>query len=288
MKNNYNPITGEDGIVVDRIQSSGHMLAGGFPQGIYEQSATQNYDIGTRLIVDDRVFRYCKAGSDLKSGFGARCQDYPREGNMAAVAILAGTYEVTIPMNDNGADYVAEQLADYWKDGYIWIMTADASGFGPMYRIKSNLAASGTIPTQYCTATLYEPLAYDVAASAWITAHPNIYNNVQNANLRKSSVVCVPPIWVDSGYYFWGQTWGPCTVQQTGAAGGLENDDRNFFFTPNNNGEILTGTQCDWSGAANVKHQLAGYLLTHTTAWTNVGDGAEAGGDCFLMLQLTP
>lgn len=284
MKAHYNPTEKLDGIITDFMLMGGHMLNGGKQQLIHETSTIQNYDIGTRLVMDDRTFRYCKAGGNLKSGYGARCQDYPREGNMAAVALYAGGFEVTIPMNDNGVDYAAEQLADYWKDGYIWIMTADARGFGPMYRIKSNLAATGTIPTRYCTATLYEALAYDVAASAWITAHPNMYNNIKSAAYQKSSVVCVPLVYVASGYYFWGQTWGPCTMQQTHAAGGLENDDRMFFFHENNNGEIVTGSQ-----VADIKlSQFAGFLLTHTTAWVNVGDGAEAGGDCFLMLQLSP
>jgi len=288
MKTHFNPITNKDGLIVDVLFTSGHMLPGGFAQGIYEQSATQNYTIGTRLVVDDRTFRYCKAATDLKCGYGARQANFPREGNIAAVAYAAGTFEITIPMNDHATLYASEKLANYWAEGYIWIGQFDAKGFGPTHRIKSNTVASGTIPTQYVTATLYEALAHDVAASAWITAHPNIYGNIQNAYHQKASVVCVPPRFITSGYYFWGQTWGPVMMQQTHAAGGLTADDREFFFHENNNGELATGGQCDWSGATNIKHQRAGFLLTNTTAWTNVGDGAEAGGDCFVMLQLSP
>ena len=280
----YNPKRKLTGIGADFNLSGGHMLSGGKMQEIHEESATQNYDIGTRLAIDDRVFRYCKAMSDLKSGYGARQANYPREGNVAAVEYAAGTKTVTLPMNDHGADYAEEVLADYWKNGFIWFGQFDTRGFGPTYRIKSNTAASGTIPAQYVTLTLYEALKDKVLASSWITAHPNIYRNIQNAFFQKASVVCVPPIFVQSGYYFWGQTWGPVMMQQTHAAGGLENDDRQFFFHENNNGEIVTGSQ-----VADIKlSQFAGFLLTNTTAWTNVNDGAEAGGDCFCMLQLSP
>jgi len=285
MRSTYNPKRQLSGVAADIFQSGGHMLSGGFLQEIHEQSEVQNYAIGTRLHIDDRVFRYCKARSALKAGHGARNNNYPREGNISAVEFEAGSYTITLPMNDHGVDYTLEQTLNYWAEGFIWIMYSDQTkGFGHQYRIKSSTVASGTIPTQYVTLTLYEALHEDVAASCWITAWPNIYSNIRDADYQKSSVVCVPPRPVTSGYFFWGQTWGPCQMQQTHAAGGLENDDRMFFFHENNPGQIVTGSQ-----VADIKlSQFAGFLLTNTTAWTNVGDAGEAGGDAFCNLQLNP
>ena len=280
----YNPKRKHVGLNIDQVLTSGRLLDGGKLQEIHEVSTVQNYDIGTRLVVDDRTFRYCKAKSNLKCGYGARQLNYPREGNLPAVEYAVGEKFVALPMNDNGADYLEEVLADYWKGGFIWFGQFDTRGFGPTYRIKGNAAAVGEAGSDYATIELYEGLHDKVLASAWITAHPNIYRNIQNAAYTKASVVCIPPVYVPSGSFFWGQTWGPVMLQQTHAAGGLENDDRQFFFHENNNGEIVTGSQ-----VADIKlSQFAGFLLTNTTTWTNVGDGAEAGGDCFCMLQLSP
>ena len=40
-------------------------------QGILEQSAVQNYPLGMRIAVDDRVFRYCRAIEAIGSCKGA-------------------------------------------------------------------------------------------------------------------------------------------------------------------------------------------------------------------------
>lgn len=291
MKATYQPKRAKDGIFIDQILTGGHMLAGGKLQEIHEQSAVQNYDIGTRLVLDDRTFRYCKAASDLKALIGARNANFPREGNTKAdVEYAAGTYQITIPMNDNGDDYVAEQLKDYWKEGYVWIMwgPTDVRGYGHLYRIKGNAVAAGTIPTQYVLATLYDALHTKVTSETWITAWANIYSNIVRSVSKRMSVVCIPPIPVTSGYYFWGQTWGPCFISCTHAAPGSTDNDRDLFIHESNQGEIISGSQCDWSGASSIKHQRVGFLLTNTTPWTNVGDGAESGGDQFMMLQLAP
>lgn len=286
--------TGAGSVVYDshgvftQIDSGIGRFIGGSDQDIYEQSLTQNFDVGTRRVVDDRVFRYCKAGDTLVALFGGRCTNFPREGSTDAVEYAAGTYQITIPMNPNGVNYVAEQVANYWKDGYIWIMQWPiVTGVGQMYRIRSSAAAvSG-----FVTLTLYEALKTTVAASTWITAWPNVYQGIKTAASVRMSVVCIPLIPVTSGYYFWGQTWGPIFMA-SGQSPGRNDYDRDLYFhpmplTPGQQG-VVCGSSLDFSTLGNKIPQRAGFIITNTSAWTNADGNPELGGDQFFMLQISP
>ena len=65
MKTFYNPDLKEDGVQIDQILSGGRMTPAGKLQDIHEVSTVQNYDLGTRLVIDDRVYRYAKAAENL-------------------------------------------------------------------------------------------------------------------------------------------------------------------------------------------------------------------------------
>jgi len=257
-------------------------------QGIYEQSEDQIYPIGMRHAWDDRVFRYCKAAGTLIGIHGGRCSNFPREGNTDAVEYAAGTYQITIPMNPNGVNYAAEQVANYWKDGFIWIMQWPiVTSIGQLYRIKSSAAAVGG----FVTLTLYEPLKFTVAASTWITAWPNVYQGIKGDSDARMSVVCVPLIPVTNTYYFWGQTWGPIFMA-SGQSPGRKDYDRDVYFSPVPLGVgwqgITPGSQIDFSALGNTVPQRAGSLITNTSPWTNADGNPEQGGDQFFMLQLAP
>lgn len=278
----YQPTRGKEAIVVDQLITAGHKLANGDIQDVHEESVVQNYTIGARLVMDDRVFRYCYAKEALDPLLGARADVMPREGSMDAVAYVAGTSVITIPMNSNGPDYVAEQVANYWDEGYIWIQTGMQ-----MHRIKSSAVATTTgritsITGGFVNLTLYEAIKTDVAASAWITAWVNPYKACKHEHSGKMSVIAMPLISVTIAYYFWGQTWGPCFGQQVSTKPGLASGDREVFF--NSDGALFTGGDMASTGLA----QKAGYLITNTEPWTAAGGGAEGGGDQFYMLMLSP
>lgn len=264
----------QDGIGAEQIISGGRQLAGRVRQDIHEESATQNYSIGTRLVMDDRVFRYSYAKGAMDPLLGARADIMPREGESDAVAYAAGTFYITIPVNANGKDNALEIIEDYWAEGYIWIQTAPQQ----MYRIKSSAAASGG----FIVLTLYEALKTDVTASMWITAWANPYKACVHTHSGKMSVVCQPLISVTIDYYFWGQTWGPCFGTQTATKPGLASGDREVFY--GSDGALITGGDVCNTGLA----QKAGFLITNTQPWQAAGGGAEGGGDQFYMLQLSP
>lgn len=277
-----------DGLVIEKQYSGGGQLSGGVAQDIYEESISQNFDIGTRYVQDDRVFRYCKAGSTLYALMEGYCGNFPREGNTAPVVYPAGSYTITIPTNPNGVNHAKEIVANYWNGGYIWIMQYPiVTGCGQLYRIASSAAAVGG----YITLTLVKPLKYEVAASSWITAWPNVYSDIKGGSQVRMSNVCIPLIPVTDQYYFWGQTWGPCFAA-SGQSPGRNDMDREVYFhpsdlTPGQRG-IMPGSQVGFNASGRKVPQRAGFLITNTTPWTNADGNPELGGDQFYMLMLSP
>lgn len=270
-----------DGLVIKK-QYSDDLLTGGVDQDILVESVTPNFEIGTRLVIDDRVFRYCKAEGTLIALNGGRCSNFPREGNTDAVVYEAGTYQITIPINPNADKISLEEVEDYWKDGYIWIMEDPiVTKVGQMHRIKSSTAEAGG----YVTLTLHRPLKFEVAKSTWITAWANLYKGITGDVDKRMSIVCIPLIPVTDGNYFWGQTWGPIFMSG-GTAPGRKDDDREIYSR-------ILGAQGVWSGSdiafeTDVIPQRLGFLITNTNEWTDPASGTEPGGDQFLMLQLSP
>ena len=259
------------------------MLAGGKIQDIHEQSTVQNYDIGTRLVMDDRVFRYCKAGGNLVAMKAGHCGVMPREGNVDTEDYEVGDFIITIPVNINGAKHAEEVLKDYWKEGYLWIQTEPKQ----LIRIKSNLVAVDAA-NEFITLTLWEALKVRVVGSGsgtdrWITAWANLYSDILPTTSGKMSNVVVSLISVTSGSYFWGQTWGPCFGIQTSTKPGLASGDREIYF--GSDGALITGVDVHTAGG---NAQRAGFLITNTSPWVNAGGTDEGGGDQFYMLQLSP
>lgn len=288
-RDGYEPRRQADQIHADQIITAGRQLTAGAWQHIHEESVTQNYSIGTRMVMDDRVFRYCQAKEALEALLGGRADVMPREGEGDAVAYAVGDYDVTIPMNANGPDYAAEQVADYWAEGYYWNGTG-ASAVGQLHRIKSSAAATTTgritsLTGGYVTATLYDPIDTRLAASAWQTSWVNPYKTCKHEHNAKMSIICQPLIDVTINYYFWGQTWGPCFGQRFSTALGNTSGDRMCYFK--SDGALASSVDCTFT-TGSPHEQLAGYLITNTEAWTNAGGSAEGGGDQFYMLMLSP
>lgn len=281
----------KDMVLADQIITSGRQLTTGAWQHIHEESETQNYTIGTRMVMDDRVFRYCQAKEALEAMLGGRADVMPREGAGDAVAYAVGDYEVTIPMNALGdaGDYVLEQVEDYWAEGYYWNGTG-SSALGQLHRIKSSAAATTTgritsLTGGFVTATLYDPIDTLIAASAWQTSWVNPYKTCKHEHSGKMSVICQPLIDVTIAYYFWGQTWGPCFGQQYSSKIGLTSGDRMVYYK--SDGSLSAGVDTSYT-TGSAHEQQAGFLITNTSPWTAAGGGSEGGGDQFYMLQLSP
>lgn len=231
---------------------------------VLEQDSIQTYPIGTKFIEDDRVFRYCKAGSGLTAMKAGHQGAKPSEFNTAAVVYAAGATEIVIL--DTGS--ASDRPVNYYAGGYLWIMDL-VTGIYRMHRIKSSTVGDGTS----ITLILAIGLKTGIGATTWITAWPNIYSDILGTSSTKMSMVCVALIPVTSGRWFWGQTWGPCFGTSFNVVPGLNANQREVYF--NIDGALMAGD--DLSLDTTVR-QRAGFILANTTD----------GGDQFYMLQLSP
>ncbi len=242
-----------DGVMVEK-------RAGTSPN-IYAESSTQLYDLGTRLVVDERVFRYARAGAAINRSDGAMNADAwsltNEEPNQNA-AVGATTFKV---VNTTATK-------DQYKGGWVAIFT----GRLQLRHIISNAASDGTDTEITIDGGLEEAITAD---STWVTGYASIYYDTRTLSETWTSVVCVPPIAVTSQYFYWGQTWGPCYLRAAGTVPGVTANDRDGYFA--GTGALYGNIQSE--GATAGGYQRAGFLLPTTSS---------GGGDQFFMLQLSP
>ena len=216
-------------------------------QGIYEANATQVAEIGQRILVGDRVFRYAYAGGvALIAGTLVKSAQVPAEVNKAVAAAAAiGAKSVTVTT-------AAAQL--YLAGGYM--VVNDVTGEGHCYKIKSSVANATTATST--DITLYDPLAVALTTSSEVELYGSLYYDLDLSATVTDQISGIPPIAVTANYYFWLQTWGPCAalVGATTAAGDMltpHTTDGSVcpgsVFTSNIIGFALTpGTATEYNG----------------------------------------
>lgn len=259
MKSTYNAPRGLDGIEIPQIVTGGGMLAGGFLQDIHTASATQNYDLGARLVEGDRVFRYCKAGAALSRFIGGFNNNaWPIN---AALTVEAALASQTMSVPETTA------AVNAYAGGYITLFTSPLQ----IYRILSNTVSDAT----NIILTLETTIRAVAVVTTWATGFKSPYADLRNITtgaVGYGSVMAVPVCDVPSGSYFWGQTWGPCYAVADGTVPGITAGARTVFFAQSGNVEPYAD-----SGAG--IGQIAGTIIPHT---------ANGSGDQFYMLTLAP
>lgn len=252
-----------------RIDTPGGLLPGGSDQDFYEESATQNFRIGTRRVQDERVFRYMKASSNgiARPNWGCQNMNIYKDDNLqdtweGSMTGTASIGDVTITIADTNTNHGADHFAGGWVTAFYAVNTR-------IYRIRSSTASDGAT----VTLTLWDPIREAMSAT-FMTVHPSIYTKVERVHgggSTTAATVCVSPIPVTGSYYFWGQTWGPCYCTPSGAAPGTGAYERLLSF--NYDGSVVLTP----AFAAGSYRQLAGYLLEYTQS-----------GDNFFCLMIAP
>ena len=184
---------------------------GGSPQGIYEESSTQEYPIGTkREFEDGRVFRYGSFAADTAAG-GLVSQDLSDtdvvDVDNTATAAEIGATEVIL--TDSGT--LVSATANQYAGGYLH--TTDDAAEGYTYRIKSNTAASSNA----VTFTLSDGLVVAVTTATDVAITGTLYNQVVASTAATDYVISgVTARVMQSGYYGWIQTAGVSTILADG------------------------------------------------------------------------
>ena len=260
---NYDPDTNTMDLMVNGYVAT---KFGGESVNIYNADSTQKYALGTRLQVDDRVFRYALAGTNgVNAGYGAfyKCE-------LAVTYVAAGAASVAgdTTMTITESSITKNQLAG----GYV-VMGHNSAATTQNRRIISNTASSGTT----CTITLDGPI--HVAGTHSVEIIPSIYKNLQTVSTEFDGCAGVPAITTTTGKYFWVQTWGPCWIVPGGAGTpGSTATERTVYFVGDGsiNGDVgLTAPTTEPE-----RRQVAGFIIQT--------DSNGSGGPPFVMLQVAP
>ena len=239
---------------------------GGESVEIYNADSTQLYPLGTRLQVDDRVFRYACAGTNgVKAGYGAFYK-----------VTLAVTYESAAAasvVGDRTMSITESLTLNQVAGGYV-VMGHNADSTRQNRRIISNTAHVGGV----CTITLDGPI--HVAGTHAVEIIPSIYGDLQNAGSQEyDGVAGVPAITTTNNKYFWCQTWGPCHIVPGGAGTpGSTVAERAVYFVGDGSINGAVGMAAE-STEAHYR-QYAGFIIQT--------DSSGAGGPPFIMLQVSP
>jgi hypothetical protein len=184
-------------------------------QDIYEQSISQIHRIGERLVIGDRVFRYASAGGALNPGsllasatLGGALTT--AQVDLVVAAATAGDTTLTVTTGTTA------QPKDRFKDGYVTVVSDTvAHGAGQSFKIKSHPAqtAAGAI-----VLTLYDAIPFAITADCRVSMTANLWARVIETPVTTATgTPCgVPLVAVTSGYFFWCQTWGPCSLKVAG------------------------------------------------------------------------
>jgi len=236
------------------------------PQGIYEESSTQQHPIGSRLIVDDMVFKYCAAEAD-PGGTSSTILPNMAVVNKAAPVAASAITAITSTGATAITCTVAGTAAHAYENGYIIQQPTVAWTQNGKLRIADNTT------TVY---TLKDPIVQTIASTDNLYFNKNMYADVGKnptniAGRQFTSWVAVPLLAITPSYYFWGQTWGPCCLQfGEGSAhrGGETEDERFFGFN------VYGGT-----ATSNIPERMhAGFVIPYTFGTYSM----------LFMLQITP
>jgi len=176
----------------------------------FTESAIQEYPLGTRLVVGDRVYRYCKYGAACARTVNAAfsvVDMFEADVNTYGAAVAGDT---TIEVDGASA---GSPVKDAWAGGYLSVLGSSQT-YRTIMQIISNKAATATDPYPV-ELTLEQPLPFDLGDNVSCTIFPNLYSDVRTmyAIGNGAYYTCVgwPARTISAAnYYGWVQTWGPC------------------------------------------------------------------------------
>lgn len=253
----------------------GVIRPGGSPQGTYEGSMTQNYDIGAkRVTADGRVFRYGKCRTTL-SAMNVGCKNYrclvSKVDNICKAAL-------------KGAKTIEVATDDFLVTGGLLLKDDLRGGYISLYRSNDRqqrlILGSTAVPVfagATCILTLADPLVTAINLGDNCEISHNPYSELFVGNHNYTAVMGMPTRLALTDEYFWVQTWGPYRVSPEGAGYGDEENQLQFVF--GSTGGIITHKEGELY--ADYSKQHAGFVMERS----NMELGSVAP---FIMLQISP
>jgi len=182
-------------------------------QSIYEESSTQKYKLGTKLVYPDgRVFRYAEAGEALsKALMTSAAENYAycdaETQSTSGTSVEVGDVEITIDVTTGGT-----WTENDYAGGWIVNTSGTATCIGDIYKVVANkITSTDTL----MTVQLETPIRVAWDENSVIYMMKNAYKDVEPfPTTPVGTATGIPLIDVTSGYYFWAQRGGyaPCIV----------------------------------------------------------------------------
>jgi len=254
-------------------------------QWFNEESATKNYAIGTKMEVEDMVFRYAHVNADSDSvwrgrgtlNLGKNAKVYTGHNYISAMTAASAAAEtVTVTLTE---DATADEFENGWMALFPSVWTGIVTG-----RVKRNDATS-------TTTKLYLKEGIQAACGAASTGrlHWNQYAYVgkpfTSADVTPGFSAVVGCAWVNctADYYLWVQTWGPymCQYSETEKPG-QGRYHRSVYF--DSYGGFLNPATESIYNETTGDAQLAGFSLPCALNSTDEGSGWSP----WVMLQISP
>lgn len=230
-----------------------------FP-GLFDESATQIYPVGTRFVDGQCTYHYYYAASAITVALTGitSTKAMLNSGLYVYGAHTAGVTKVKI--DGTSAGVPAE---NFYAGGQVVFFAANAIGRSQM-RIKSSLAADATSPYAVeltLEQPTYQALADDVTGEIMPNRYVSCESSFQGQSGDGTSGTCatlgIPCRNMTAARWGWVQTWGPCFVGRTSTEPG-DNQRQVCFST---DGSIQPVSE-RWGAATSLSMQMAGYSLS--------------------------
>jgi len=231
--------------------------------GIYEESSTQKYHLGTKVEYSDgRIFRYARNGGVALSK-ALMCTSealYAR-----AVEELQGTYGTSAEVGDQEIDIDVTTggtwVEDEFGDGFL--VVNKATGIGDIYKILAN-KINGSDDT-LMRVLLETPIRTALAAASELTFVKSAWREVDvMPTTAEGTPAGIPLIDVTVNYFCWLQTGGyaPCIVDTSETL--VKGGPAGYPDTPNVAGAcgpIATDTDTTWGTAVYIATEAETAIL---------------------------
>ena len=247
----------------------GERISGRPEQGVYEQSAAQNFKLGaSRKVKGGWMLHYCRAKNAITLPYrlaGNLSQVLAANELILTAGAAAGQKRVSIPDTTSPVNFYAGGKIECWPAG----------GTFEFHRIAASSASDGT----NVVLTLEDPLITALAVGDMVLPTPSIYYATGPMGVEKQqfeTAVAMPLIPVTAGYFYWGITWGPVFLSmQGGQWPGHAVEEKDVY--------------CWMDGTGAVADAFGG-IAAGTSAPQRVGYGLPSGdyGSGLIMLQLSP
>lgn len=229
-------------------------------QALTAESATQNFPIGTRIVVGERVFRYAKAGGTLAAGKALVAAAAAADHIDLVPSAVASAGDTAISLTNGASTAITANMYD---EGYLF--SNDGTDEGHMYRIASHTTAA---VDAVATFTLTDALLTDVTAdnANEFGLIKNAWSGVTHSATEELLFAGVPLIDVTDTYYFWCQTWGMAMMFRFDTAA----DGTVLSLGTNVAGQMKTMAEYTMSGGMAISHPHTGVQDEYQPVWLMV------------------